>query len=131
MGIALRLFSMGSGILVFSGVVRLLVRRKLDETDSILWLCVGFFVIIAGFFPEVIQWLASLLGIAYPPVLVLVVSTIILLFVIFKQTIDISMHKAQNHELAMQVSMLNSEVKHLIEQQKEMETHLQGLLTVK
>ncbi len=127
MSVILRLLSTFSGILVFSGVVRLLVRRKLDEADSFLWLCIGLFAIISGCFPGVVTWFATFLGIDYPPILVLVIATIIVLFVIFKQTIDISIHKAQNHELAMQVSMLNSEVKHLIEQCKDLESQMEDL----
>ena len=124
MGIVLRILTMFSGLLVFAGVVRLLVKRKLDEADSFLWLCIGVFAIIAGCFPEAIGWLAGLLGIGYPPTLVLLVSVGFLLFVIFKNTINISEHKTQNHELSMQVSMLNSEVKHLIEQCSTLEALL-------
>lgn len=115
MGWDQRLLCMLAGGLVFSGVIRLLIKRKMDEADSFLWLILGLVAIVSGFFPDFVAWISRHVDLGNPVNLVLVVSVILLIFVVFKNTTDISLHKTQNHELAMQVSMLNSEVRHLIE----------------
>lgn len=122
----LRILSMLSGLLVISGVVRLLVKRKLDEAHSFLWLFLALIALVAGFLPDLVSWFAARIGVGYSPTLVLIVSTIIILFVVFQNTIEITTHKTQNHELAMQVSMLNSEVRHLTETCKVLQAEVQS-----
>lgn len=115
MDLHLRIFCMLAGTFVLIVIARLLIQRKMDESNSLVWLPVGLVALIAGFFPDLIGWVATKLNIANPDTLVLIVLVLLLVFITFRNTADISILRTRTYELSMQISMLNSEVRHLIE----------------
>ncbi len=115
MTVGLRILCMCAGFFVFLVTVRLLIRCKMDEANSFLWIPLGVGALISGFFPEVVAWISAALGVQNPPTLVLIAAIVLVILILLKNTLEISIYKSENHELSMQVSMLNSEVRGLIE----------------
>lgn len=106
------------GLLLIIGILRFLVKKRLNESNAILWLCIGIIIILAGLFPKVVEKLSHLFLITYPPAFVFTVAIIILLLIVLKNTIIISELSAKVQETAMEVSILTYEI---LKKQKELE----------
>lgn len=112
----------GAGLIFF--VIRLIVKRKMSESQSVLWIGIGVVAIILGIFPGLITGIADLLGIWYAPSILLLVATIGLLLILFRNTTVISVHENEIYELTIQIALLKDENEALKEKVKEMERDL-------
>lgn len=106
------------GISLIIAILRFLAKKKLNESNAILWVCIGVVIILAGLFPKVVEKLSHIFLITYPPAFVFTVAIIILLIIVLKNTIIISELSAKVEETAVEVSILRHE---FFEQQKELE----------
>ncbi len=109
----------GMGLIFY--VIRLVVKKQMSESQSVLWIVIGAIAIILGIFPGLIPWIASLLGIWYAPSVLLLVATIGLLLILFRNSIVVSVHEDEIHELTIQIALLKDENEALKEKIKEME----------
>lgn len=101
--------TIGTGFLLIYSVIKLIVKRKMTESQSVLWLIIGLVTILIGAFPSIIEFVANLLGIWYPPTIVFLIAYVGLLFIVFKNTVVISIQSNQINELFMQIALLNLE----------------------
>ena len=101
------------GIAIECIIFHLLVKKRLNESNSLLWIFIGFIVILSGVFPAIVVRVSGVLHITYPPALVFMVAIIILLFIILKNTINISELSAKVQETATEVSILQYEINEL------------------
>lgn len=101
------------GILIEFVIFHLLVKKRLNESNSLLWIFIGFIVILSGLFPSIVVGLSGAFKITYPPALVFMAAIIILLFIILKNSIHISELSAKVQESATQVSILQYEINEL------------------
>lgn len=109
MDFTLRIFVMSISVFIFASVICKLVKHQLNESNSILWILIGFLTLISGCFPDLVNWIARLVGIDYPPTLLFLVSTIVLMFITFKNSIHISKNESKISELAITLSILREE----------------------
>lgn len=116
MSILINIGTVATGLLLIFFVIRLMVNRKMTESQSVLWLIIGVTAIIIGIFPSIITFLADLLGVWYPPSIILLIAYIGLLFIVFKNTVVISIQSNQIRELFMQITLLNMENEKLKEE---------------
>lgn len=93
----LQIFLLSCGFFFFSIVVILLLRFRINERYSILWLIGAVLILIIAGYPTLIDQVSLWLGIAYPPTLIFLLSTMVLLLLTLYQ--------------AIQISKLNSKVK--------------------
>lgn len=118
MSILVNLFTIITGFTLIFYVIKLMVKRKMTESQSVLWLLIGAAAIILGFCPSIIIFVANLLGVWYPPTIMFLIAYIGLLFIVLKNTTDISIQSNQISELYMQIALLNTENECLKEQLK-------------
>jgi len=127
MSILVNIFTIVTGIILILYVIKLMVNRKMTESQSVLWLIIGVAAIILGFFPSIITFIANLLGIWYPPTIVFLIAYIGLLFIVFKNTTAISIQSNQISELFMQIALLSMENEKLKEElelnREEVDSH--------
>lgn len=127
MSILVNIFTIVTGIILILYVIKLMVNRKMTESQSVLWLIIGAAAIILGFFPSIITFIANLLGIWYPPTIVFLIAYIGLLFIVFKNTTAISIQSNQISELFMQIALLSMENEKLKEElelnREEVDSH--------
>jgi len=93
----------------FLSVIYKLVKRQMDESNSILWFLVGFFMLIAGFFPDLVTRLAAFIRIDYPPTLLFLMSIIALILICFKSSADLSKVQKRLTEMAIVISLLKEQ----------------------
>lgn len=59
-------------------ILNLVRKNKLDEKYSILWLFFGIIILIVSIFPRIIETIAGLFNVYYPPTLMLLFAILII-----------------------------------------------------
>lgn len=98
------------GILAVFYVVHIVRRNKLSIKESFWWLIGAVAMLLLAIFPQVLDWAALILGISYPPTLLLTVCVIFLLFILFKDGRRIAKLQVQNIELEQQVALIENQL---------------------
>lgn len=101
---------------LIGAVLLFLVRRDhIHGAYAIWWACVAISVFLLGLFPGVIDWVGRQLGIAYPPVLILVIGICLMLVKMLTMDIERSRQERKIRRLAQRMAILES----LLEQHEE------------
>lgn len=108
MGLALKLIILICGALFVVTVIYLLVIRKINERNSLFWLFGSFLILILAMIPNILEYIAELVGVDYPPTLLFLASTLIILFIILYQSIQISILQERLKELSQHVAILKT-----------------------
>lgn len=90
MGSIIRIIIIILGILLVGSIVLLLVKRRINERHSLLWLVGGFITLVLSIAPGTLETLAELVGVDYPPTLLFLFATIAILAIALYQSIQIS-----------------------------------------
>lgn len=98
------------GVCLIGVILHLLIHKKLSESNAMLWLFIGLVVVLAGLFPKLVERLSGFFFITYPPAFVFTVAIIILLFIVLKNTINISELTAKLQDTATEASILQYEI---------------------
>ena len=109
----------GVGLIFY--VMGLIVKKRMSDSHSVLWIGIGIVAVILGIFPALIPWIAEMLGIWYAPSILLLVATIGLLLILFRNTIVVSGHADEIHEMTIQIALLKDENEELKAKIEEME----------
>ena len=105
MGSTLKLFILLCGLVFVGAVLYLLVKRKINERNSLLWLLGALIILGFSTMPEMLQVLADFAGVEYPPTLLFLFSTLIILFILLFQSIQISELQEHLKELTQLVAI--------------------------
>jgi hypothetical protein len=84
----------------------LILKRKLSEKDSLPWIFGLIFLIIISLNPNIFDSIANAIGVDYPPALVFAAAILILLFIIFINTMNISKLKNEIIELTQYIAII-------------------------
>lgn len=107
MSIASYILGIVGAVATLAVVIELLRRRRLRERHAIWWLIAGVLALIAGIFPSVLAWAASLLGIGVPSNLVFFVSIAILVLVCIQHSAELTRLESTTRSLAEAVALLD------------------------
>ena len=102
---------------LFAVVVELVRRRRLREDYSLLWLVTfGVLVLFAVFPNSLLDGLADLMGIFYPPAALFVVGFGLMLLVLLQFSLVITRLAQQNKQSAQRITLLSARVRELEQQ---------------
>lgn len=88
------------------------VRKKLfSEEKSLFWMFGGIILLILSICPILLDKTASFLGIAYGPSLLFLLSTLFVIYIIFRQEQDISLLNERMRELAQRNALLEARIR--------------------
>lgn len=91
-----------------------LVRsRRLREKYVALWMLVGLVIIVLALFPNLLGWLATLVGVAVPSNLLFALAILMLLGVTIQLSLEISHAEEKTRTLAEHVAILNLQMRQL------------------
>jgi hypothetical protein len=90
MSYLLQVFLLGCAIVFSAFVIRLLLKNKINERSSVIWLAGTLIILILAGIPDIVDYFANILGIDYPPALLFLLSTLVLLLFSLYQTIQIT-----------------------------------------
>ena len=101
------------GAIIFLVILILVRRGKLQERYALTWFAIGIIVVVFGFFPTIIDRLAGLAGVNYPPALLFAIAVGVLLIQNLYLFILASQNEVRIKELLQQVAVLNKLVEEL------------------
>lgn len=94
-------------------VFNIIKKGEFSVEESIFWVVGTVGVVILSIWPKILDKVAGKLGIDYPPSLLFLITSIFLLFIIFRDTKKISKQNNKITEIAQRVSILEYENKEL------------------
>lgn len=93
------------GVILVAAIGALLVRRKINERNSMLWLGGALLILILSLAPNTLIIIAELVGVDYPPTLLFLFVSIAVLLIILQQSIQISKLQERLNELTQQMAI--------------------------
>lgn len=114
-----RYFFIILGLILMIYIFMAVRKRKLTIDFSILWIIGAIAIFIIGCFPDIIIWLADIIGIAYPPSLLFLLSIAFLLLLSLNNSLIISELKEKNKELIQNSAILDERLRQLEKRQEE------------
>jgi len=102
------------GLLGF--VLELVRRRKLEEGYSVLWLLICTLLIVLSLWRELLETLAGLVGIFYPPSALFAVAFAFLLLILLHLSVVVSTLSADNRQLSQKLGIVEWRLRQLEEQ---------------
>jgi hypothetical protein len=105
MSLVFKLFVVSVALLFSLFIIVSLVKRKIHENVSILWFIGSTVIVIIAIFPQILNKMAAMLGVDYPPALLFLVSTILLFIISFFQSMHISKIDNRLKELTQQFAI--------------------------
>jgi hypothetical protein len=95
--------------LMIALVIFFLIRRDiLHVKRSLWWIGVAVLIIIMGFFPLSIAQFGVLLGVNYPPILILTIGMGFILIKILSMDLERSRHERMLRRLTQKIAMIES-----------------------
>lgn len=110
MSFGARIFILITGIILFIVVFELVRKKRFREELSIIWLFFAVIVALGSVIDVIVDPLAKLLHIYYPPALVFVVITIFLIASLLYFSLITSDLKSKVKELTQKVAILEFEL---------------------
>lgn len=100
--------------LILLGIIFASIRRgRLSVRYATLWIVAGTAILVLSSSRRLLDVLASLLGIFYPPSALFLIATLFILLLLFHLTVAISSLKARNARLTQELALLRRRVEEL------------------
>lgn len=99
------------GIGIGLGMLYLVRRDRLHGSYAIWWVVVSAAVVVFGIFPQLIDWVGVRLGVAYPPILLVIVAMLMLLVKMLTSDLDRTRQMRKLRFLAQRMAILEHEVR--------------------
>lgn len=87
-------------------VINVVRKGRFSIEESIFWVFGSLIVLILAIFPKIIDKVALLIGIEYPPSLFFVLCILFLLFINFRNSQKIAVQEKKIIELAQQMALI-------------------------
>jgi hypothetical protein len=102
-------------ILFLLFIIELIRKKKIKEQYSLLWLVLGIAFIFFSVWRKGLDYLASFVGIDYPPSALFIMLLIGVFFILIQYSIIISKLSNQNIILAQEISLIKLELEKIKE----------------
>lgn len=105
MTIVFRLCLILVSVLTLFYMMRKVRQSKLQIEYSLFWIIFAALLLVLSIFPQIVVWLAGILGIASPANLIFVFIIFVLLLKLFMMTIELSQLENKVKELIQQIAI--------------------------
>lgn len=106
-------FSSAVGLAVAGLILWLIRRDRLHVDHGLMWIGVAIGFALLGFAPGIIDWVAQRLGIAYPPIIGVLIALALLVLKILLMDIERSHIATRTQRLTQRLAMLEAELEEL------------------
>ncbi len=114
--ITMQLFAEILALAVIVLIIWLIRRDRLPISHAIWWLSVAVTIAVLGFFPGLIDAVAGIVGIRYPPSLLFILAILTLLIKVLLEDLEVSTNRRRLLRLAQKTAILQEEVRRMREQ---------------
>lgn len=101
----LHYFLLACGLIFFVTVIGLLMKNKITEKFSLIWMIGSGAILVLAGYPALVDRAADSLGIDYAPSLLFLFSTLVLLLIVLYMSIQISHLNDKVKELAQNMAL--------------------------
>lgn len=108
MGANAKFFLFLCALIYTVAVIQLLIKGKINEKNTLHWLSGVFVVVFLAASPGTVDKVAYLVGIDYPPSLLFLTSSLILLYVALRQAVQLSSLDDKVREMAQLIALQNN-----------------------
>ena len=116
-GTILQIIMVATGICLFFITINSLAKRKMTESFCLAWGLISVVLILAGIFLRPVGWNSYLSNTGMVLVLMIGYSVIYVAYFLSSKVSELA---RKNQELAMQVSLLNQENRHIMKQLEQL-----------
>lgn len=102
----LQILAVTVSVALIAFVVEAVRRSRLNARYAILWLGAGSALLALSIHRPLLDWLAGLFGIAYPPSLLFLVTFLFLLLIVLHFSLVLSSHRDSIRRLGQTVALL-------------------------
>lgn len=111
----IQLISILTSLLFLVYISRLVIKNRLREEYSIVWLISTIILVFFSFYEDGLYKLAALFGIAIPANLVFAGSIFIILIYLLHLSVATSRLQRQNKQMAQDIALMNKKINELSE----------------
>ena len=108
-----------ASILFLLLILFLIQRKRIKEEYSLLWIFFAIVFIVFSFWRGGLDFIAQLLGIAYPPAALFLILLMAVFLILIEFSIIISKLSDKNKTLAQEIGILKQELEKLKEEVEE------------
>jgi hypothetical protein len=116
--------TIGLAVAVF--IILLIRKDRLHVRHGLSWIVVAFSFAVFGVFPGIVDGLAKLTGVSYPPILGVTVAIAILVIKILLMDLERSRLEIRNQRLIQRVAMLEADINALRQEKDNAANSLQS-----
>lgn len=98
------------GVLSIVYIINRVRKGSFSINESIFWVIGGVCILVLSIFPQIIIWLASKVGVEYPPSLLFMLCSIFLIFINFRNSRKIAEQQEKIIELAQHIAIIENEI---------------------
>ncbi len=106
-------FAIAASILLFFFLLYLIRKKRIKEEFSLLWLFFGVVFIIFSTWRAGLDFVASLVGIAYPPAAMFLLFMLAFFFILIEFSTIISRLSDRNKNLTQEIGLLKMELRNI------------------
>lgn len=99
------------GLFTVISIYRKVNKKIFSETESFFWMIGGIIVLVLSIFPNFIKKISNAVGIEYGPSLLFLMSILFLLYIVFRQSQQISVLNERVKELAQICALIEEKIK--------------------
>jgi len=121
MNSTIKVFIILLGLILICSIMYLLVKRRINDRHSLFWFIGAFIILILSLFPEILEMLANMVGIDYPPSLLFLFAILVILAIVLYQSMQISVLQERLRELTQQMAIEHYLYNPAYQEQKEVD----------
>lgn len=105
------IFFMMIGLGLIAYIYNNVRKHTMSQDESLLWMIGAFLILILAIFPEIIIYLAKIVGISYAPSLLFFLTSAFLLILLFRNSQQLSVLREKNKELIQNFALLENRIR--------------------
>lgn len=113
MSMGIRLLILGLGLVFFMIIFEMVRRKKFREELSVTWFLISIAIMASSVADKIIDPLAGILGIGYPPALIFIWVVFFLLLALLYFSLVISDLKGKVKELSQKIALIEHKIPHI------------------
>jgi hypothetical protein len=98
------------GLIIGITILWLVRRDQMHGSFAVWWIVVALTSVVIGFFPQMVDRVGILMGVQYPPMLMVLVAIAVILFKLLGVDIDVTRREQRLRRLLQKVAILELEL---------------------
>ena len=97
-------------LFILAILINMIRRRSLELKYALAWFVVGSIVLIFDIFPQLLSWLADLMGVGIPVNMLFFMGFVFSLLIIFSLSFSVSRLSGKVKRMAQEIALLKEEL---------------------